>query len=276
MKTRSSCSLPSPGCFGEVAQLVEHTTENRGVASSILALAIPGSAQTGSHASHSVLGSSSILALAIPGSAQTGSHASHSVLGSSSILALAICRLRRIAWLCHRPPRCAEHTSETSSLPGGRLARQLARAAPSPCFGPDRLQFDSGPRHLPAGVGKGEGARRQGGKALQRSPSRGGRRGRSPVQRKRRRGIGCQDGHLHARLRRVERLPDASQRRGAAHRRLRARPRRGRVAPAGHAGHPRPRAARGLARHHPAVPHLLRDLRRRAESAPRPGHGRAG
>jgi hypothetical protein len=32
--------LRSAGCFGEVAQLVEHTTENRGVAGSIPALAI--------------------------------------------------------------------------------------------------------------------------------------------------------------------------------------------------------------------------------------------
>ena len=44
---RGGASLPLPGVVtaqpgipGEVAQLVEHTTENRGVASSILALAI--------------------------------------------------------------------------------------------------------------------------------------------------------------------------------------------------------------------------------------------
>jgi dihydrolipoamide dehydrogenase len=34
---------------------------------------------------------------------------------------------------------------------------------------------------------------------------------------------------------------------------------------AGHTGHPGPRAAGGAARHHPALPHLLRDLRRHAE-----------
>ena len=66
-----------------------------------------------------------------------------------------------------------------------------------------------------------------------------------------------------------QRLPDPAQRRRAADRRLRARPRGRRVAAAGHAGHPRPRAARGAARHDPAVPDLLGDLRRRAEGAAR-------
>ena len=80
---------------------------------------------------------------------------------------------------------------------------------------------------------------------------------------------GGEDRHLHARLRRVQRLPDPAQRRRAADRRLRARPRGGRVAAAGHAGDPRPRAARRAARHDPAVPDLLGDLRRRAEGAPR-------
>ncbi len=69
----------------------------------------------------------------------------------------------------------------------------------------------------------------------------------------------------YARLRRVERLPDAAQRRRAADRRLRPRARGRRVAAAGHARHPRPRAARRAARHHPAVPDLLGDLRRRAQ-----------
>ena len=46
------------------------------------------------------------------------------------------------------------------------------------------------------------------------------------------------------------------------------------VAAAGHAGHPRPRPARGAARRNPALPHLLRDLRRRAQSTPRPDRGR--
>ena len=97
---------------------------------------------------------------------------------------------------------------------------------------------------------------------------------RGPVQRDRAGVRGGQDGHLHPRLRRVERLPDPAQRRRAADRRLRARPRGRRVAAAGHAGHPRPRAARGAARRHPALPHLLRDLRRRAEGAARPDRGR--
>ena len=80
---------------------------------------------------------------------------------------------------------------------------------------------------------------------------------------------GGQDRHLHARLRRVQRLPHAAQRRRAADRRLRARPRGRRVAPAGHARHPRPRPARRAARHDPALPHLLGDLPRRVEGAPR-------
>ena len=84
----------------------------------------------------------------------------------------------------------------------------------------------------------------------------------APVQRDRPAVRGRQDRDLHARLRRVQRLPDAAQRRRAADRRLRARPRGRRVAAAGHAGHPRPRAARRAARHHPAVPDLLGDLRR--------------
>ena len=68
-------------------------------------------------------------------------------------------------------------------------------------------------------------------------------------------------------LRGVERVPHAIERRRAADGRLRAGPGGGRVAAAGHAGHPRSRAARGAARHDPAVPDLLGDFRRRA---PRP------
>src|SRR4029079_4917641 len=51
--------------------------------------------------------------------------------------------------------------------------------------------------------------------------------------------------------------------------RVRARPRGRRVAATGHPGDSRPRAADDPARHHPAVPDLLRDLRRRAEGAAR-------
>ena len=46
-------------------------------------------------------------------------------------------------------------------------------------------------------------------------------------------------------------------------------PEAGRVVAAGDAGHPRPGAARRAARHDPAVPDLLRGLRRRAQSAAR-------
>ena len=76
--------------------------------------------------------------------------------------------------------------------------------------------------------------------------------------------------HAYAR---AGRLPDAAQRRRAADGRLRARPRGGRVAAAGHARDPRPRPARGPGRHDPAVPDVLGDLRRRAEGAPRRDHG---
>ena len=50
-----------------------------------------------------------------------------------------------------------------------------------------------------------------------------------------------QDRHLHAALRRVERLPDPPQRRHPPDGRLRARAGGGRVAAAGDVGHPRPR-----------------------------------
>jgi NAD(P)-dependent dehydrogenase (short-subunit alcohol dehydrogenase family)/thioredoxin reductase len=84
-----------------------------------------------------------------------------------------------------------------------------------------------------------------------------------------------EDRHLHARLRGVERLPHAAQRRRAADRRLRARPGGRRVAPAGDARDPRPRAARRPARRHPAVPDVLGDLHGRAEGADRRPRGRA-
>ena len=61
------------------------------------------------------------------------------------------------------------------------------------------------------------------------------------VQRHGPRGGGAEDGDLHARIRRVQRVPHPAQRRRAADRRLRARSRGGRVAAAGHAGDPRPR-----------------------------------
>ena len=71
-----------------------------------------------------------------------------------------------------------------------------------------------------------------------------GRRDGGALQRDRRRVRGREDRDVHARLRGVQRLPDAAQRRRAADRRLRARPRGRRVAAAGDARHPRPRAAR--------------------------------
>ena len=60
----------------------------------------------------------------------------------------------------------------------------------------------------------------------------------------------------------------AAQRRGAPDRRVRARSGGRGVAAAGDVGDPRQRPARGAARHDPAVPELLGDPRRGAESAP--------
>ena len=84
---------------------------------------------------------------------------------------------------------------------------------------------------------------------------------------------GGEDRHLHARVRGVERLPHAAERRRAAHRGLRARPGGRRVAPAGHARDPRTRADRRPARHHPAVPDVLGDLHGRVEGAERRDRG---
>ena len=97
----------------------------------------------------------------------------------------------------------------------------------------------------------------------------------APLQRHRAAVGGRQDRHLHARLRRVERLPDAAQRRRAADRRLRARPRGRRVAAAGDARDPRPRPARRAARHDPAVPELLGDLAAALKSLRRRSRPRA-
>jgi dihydrolipoamide dehydrogenase len=60
---------------------------------------------------------------------------------------------------------------------------------------------------------------------LHRSAGRGGRRGRSRVQRHRTPVGGAEDRHLHPRLRAVQRVPDAAVRRPATDRRLRARAR---------------------------------------------------
>ena len=111
---------------------------------------------------------------------------------------------------------------------------------------------------------RGRSARR-----LHRPAGRGGRRRRRPLQRQARVSeVAKTATYTHA-YAEIERLPDAAQRRRAADRRLRARPRGGRVAPAGDARDPRPRPARRPARHDPAVPDLLGDLRRRAEGAAR-------
>ena len=95
------------------------------------------------------------------------------------------------------------------------------------------------------------------------------------VQRHRAGVRGAEDRHLHPRLRRIQRVPDAAQRRRATDRRLRARARGRRVDAAGDAGHPRARPARGAERHDPALPELLGDLRRGREGAPHGDRGHA-
>ena len=80
---------------------------------------------------------------------------------------------------------------------------------------------------------------------------------------------GGQDGYLYPRVRTVEGLSDPPQRRRRSDRRLWAGTRVGRMATASHAGHPGQGSTRGAAGHHPAVPHLLGDLRCRPQSAPR-------
>ncbi len=72
-----------------------------------------------------------------------------------------------------------------------------------------------------------------------------------------------QDGDLHPRLRNVERLPHAAQRRRATDRCLRSRAGGRRVAAASDPRDPRGSPAVRATRHHPAVPELLRDPRRR-------------
>ena len=125
-------------------------------------------------------------------------------------------------------------------------------------------------RQPPRRAARGQLRRRPAGH-LHRPAGRRGRRHRGRIQRDRAPGGGRQDGDLHTRLRRVQRLPDAAQRRRAPDRRARARARGRRVAPAGHARDPRPRAARRPARHDPAVPDVLGDLRRRAQGAAQRG-----
>ncbi len=89
--------------------------------------------------------------------------------------------------------------------------------------------------------------------------------GRSAVQRHRAVERDRQVGDLQPSVRREQRLPDPAQRRRAADRRLRPGAGGRRVAAAGDPGHPGPGAALGVAGHHPALPDLLRDLRRCAQ-----------
>ncbi len=77
-----------------------------------------------------------------------------------------------------------------------------------------------------------------------------------------------QNPDVYARLREVERVPDAGERRGARYRRIRAGTGGRGVATADDAGYPSSRSARDTARHDPAVPQLLRDPDRRRQGDP--------
>ena len=196
-------------------------------------------------------------------------------------------RRQRTAWRPaagrHRPaPASARHRPRDGGHRAGSARRAGRRAAPRrrAAVG-DRRRH----RHLPADArrqvpgprrrlqpdrhaARGE-LRRGAARHLHRPGGRGGRRHRGALQRDRARRRGGEDRDVHARVRRPQRLPHPAQRRRAADRRLRARPGGGGVAPAGHAGHPRPRPARRLARHHPTLPDLLGDLPQRAQGAQR-------
>ena len=161
-----------------------------------------------------------------------------------------------------RARRPGRRAPARGGAPLGDRRRQRPLAADPRRQVPGRGRRREHPRRAARGQLRGGPARR-----LHRPAGRGGRRHRRPLQRHRPAVGGREDGHLHARLRREQRLPDPAQRRRAPDRRLRARARGRRVAAAGHAGDPRPRPARRPARHDPAVPDLLGDLRRRAERA---------
>src|SRR6185436_20044190 len=94
-----------------------------------------------------------------------------------------------------------------------------------------------------------------------------------PLQRHRAAQGRGEDRDVHARLRGEQRLPHGGRRLRKNNGGPRPRPRCGGVAAAGHAGDPRARPARRAQGHHPAVPDLLGDLRRRPEGARRRGGG---
>ena len=173
----------------------------------------------------------------------------------------------------HRPGdgrRSSPTRTASRSTPGCAPASGCGRSATSPASGSSPTSAStrarSSPRTSSASRGRPTTRRCRAWSTPTRRPRRSARPRRrsartAPLPR------GRQDRDVHARLRRDQRLPDPAQRRRAADRRLRARPGGGRVAAAGDAGDPRPRAARRAARHDPAVPDVLRDLRRRAEGA---------
>ena len=139
----------------------------------------------------------------------------------------------------HRPAPARRGHRPRDRRRRGRPPRHPGRRAPARRRAPlgDRRRH----RHLAADPrrrvrgrrGRGEHRRRcasgelrgRSARHLHRSAGRGGGRDRSAVQRHRTRVGGAEDRHLHARLRRVQRVPDAAQRRRATDRRLRARAR---------------------------------------------------
>jgi len=105
----------------------------------------------------------------------------------------------------------------------------------------------------PRRAARGE-LRRRPARHLHRPTGRGRRRHGGALRRDRARVGGAEDCHVHARVCRLQRLPDAPQRRRAPDGRLRARPRGRGLAAAGHGRDPRTGSPRRPARRHPAVP----------------------
>ena len=157
----------------------------------------------------------------------------------------------------HRPAPARRRAGPRDGRHRARPARHPGRRAPARRRGAvgdrrHRRHLAADPRRQVPGRGRGgqhprrvaRGQLRGGPAGRLHRPAGGvGRCGRCSLQRNGASRRAGQDRDLHARVRRVKRLPDAAERRRAADRRIRARPRGGRVAPAGHAGHPRRRPA---------------------------------
>ena len=146
---------------------------------------------------------------------------------------------RRPAAGGHRPAPAGRGDRPGDGRRRGQPARDPGRRAPARGRAPvgDRRRqrhLAADPRRRVRGRrGRGEHPRRcapgelrsRSARHLHRPAGRGGGRDRSAVQRHRTGVRGAEDRHLHARLRRIQRVPDPAQRRRAADRRLRARAR---------------------------------------------------